>query len=205
MRHAVLLILLALAASAAAQEQRLYRWTDESGRVHITDTPPPPGAKNVVTRGGARDEGKAEANEPYQLQIARRDFPITLYSTPGCDACGSARQLLNARGIPFKEVLVNDEKSIEELKAAVGSTSVPSVLIGATVQKGFEEATYHRLLDAAGYPKTGVLPPRNQGEPSPLQPESATVKPAPDPSSGLGPYAPGSPRQRDTQKAAPKK
>ena len=33
--------------SLPAAAQQMYRWTDENGRTHITDTPPPPGAKNV--------------------------------------------------------------------------------------------------------------------------------------------------------------
>ena len=35
-------------ACAAAQAQQLYRWTDEKGRVHITDTPPPASAKSAA-------------------------------------------------------------------------------------------------------------------------------------------------------------
>jgi glutaredoxin len=205
LRHALALLLVLAAASALAQAQ-LWRWTDERGRVHITDTPPPPGAKNVQAPSkSGKDKETESTNEPFALQIARKDFPVTLYSTPGCEACGEARKLLNARGVPFKEVLVSDEKSLSELKSAVGSTSVPAIIIGSTVQKGYEEATYHRLLDAAGYPKTGVLKPRNQAEPKPVEPESAQVKPAPDPNAGLGPYAPGAPRQQRPTKNADKK
>jgi len=44
--RAPLAVLLCAAASAALAQQ-LYRWTDEKGRVHITDTPPPASARNV--------------------------------------------------------------------------------------------------------------------------------------------------------------
>ena len=201
MMRSVVALILAFAAAAAAAQQ-LYRWTDDKGRVNITDTPPPPGAKSVQTRGtpvGTPERGQAPANEPYALQIARKNFPVTLYSTAGCEACDEARKLLNARGVPFKEVLVGDEKEIEELRQAVGSTSVPALIVGSTVQKGFEEAGYHRMLDAAGYPKTGFLPPRNQAEPQGAQTPQATVKPAPE-APALGPYAPGSPPQRGQKK-----
>ena len=201
MTRSMIALILAFAAAAAAGQQ-LYRWTDDKGRVNVTDTPPPPGAKSVQKRGtpvGAPEREQAPGNEPYALQIARKNFPVTLYSTPGCEACDEARKLLNARGVPFKEVLVSDEKEIEELKQAVGSTSVPALIVGSTVQKGFEEAGYHRMLDAAGYPKTGFLPPRNQAEPQAGQPPQVTVKPAPE-APGLGPYAPGSPPQRSQKK-----
>ena len=209
MKRSALAFVLILAAASVAAQQQLWRWTDEKGRTHITDTPPPPSAKNVQPLSKGAKDGKdakdAAANEPYALQIARKDFPVTLYSTAGCEACAEARKLLNARGVPFKEVLVGDEKSLQQLKSAVGSTSVPAVIIGSTVQKGYEEATYHRLLDAAGYPKTGMLPPRNQAEPKPVEPESAQVSPAADPNAGLGPYAPGAVRQKSQPKKADKK
>jgi len=196
----VLAVILALASGAAAAQ--LYRWTDEKGRVHVTDTPPPPGAKDVQKRGSAATPSsgpQSSAAEPYALQVARKNFPVTLYTTPGCEACDQARKLLNARGLPFKEVSVTDEKAIEELKAAVGSNSVPAMVVGATVQKGFEEATYHRILDAAGYPKTGTLAPRSQEEPKAVEPK-AEVKPAPAEEAPRGPYAPGAPPQRTQKK-----
>jgi len=199
MKCRVLACALFLAATAAAAQQ-VYRWTDEKGRVHITDTPPP-GAKDVRSLGSAgRTSSTPQAGgpEPYAIQIARKNYPVTLYSTPGCEACSEARKLLNERGVPFTENSVNNEKQLEELKAAVGSNSVPSLVVGGTVQKGFEEAVYHRVLDAAGYPKTGMVPPRTQTEPQPEQPQTE-VKPLPD-EARPGPYAPGAPPQRAQKK-----
>jgi glutaredoxin len=187
-----------LASALVVEAQQLYRWTDEKGRVHISDTPPPPGARNVQKRGagGANTAAAPSGAEPYALQVARKSFPITLYSTPGCEACDLARKLLNARGVPFKEVSVGDEGSIEELKKVAGSASVPTMVVGSTVQKGYESGTYHRVLDAAGYPKTGVLPPRSQAEPRPVQPAAPEVQPAaPAPQPSAGPYTPTPPRE----------
>jgi hypothetical protein len=67
-------------------------------------------------------------------------------------------------------------------------------VVGGSVQQGYEERTYHRMLDAAGYPKTGVLPARAQEEPKAPVTESAAAEPEPAP---LGPYAPGAPRPKE--------
>lgn len=198
MRGALLATLL---VAAAASAQQVYRWTDERGRLHVTDTPPPPGAKLLQKSGVPAEAPGAAAgggNEPYAVQVARSRYPVTLYTTPGCEACDLARKLLNERGVPFAEFSVNDEKQLEELKKAVGSNSVPSVMVGTTVQKGFEEAIYHRMLDAAGYPKTGMVPPRAQSQPQAVQP-AAEVSPVSG-EAAPGPYAPGSPPQRATKK-----
>jgi glutaredoxin len=192
----VFVLALALAASAASAQ--IYRWTDEKGKVHITDTPPPPGAKNVQKHRPASAPQAAGDSDPYVLQLARKKAPVTLYSTPGCEPCSAARKLLNARGVPFKEVSVIDDKQSEELKAAVGSNAVPSLIVGSTVQQGFEERIYHAILDAAGYPKTGTLPPRTQEEPKAPALQS-DASPASE-EAPTGPYAPGAARQRPQKK-----
>ncbi len=193
MRSVIFAILLGAACAASAQ---LYRWTDDKGRVHITDTPPPPGAKNVQ-RKTFTDSGAVPAegeNLPYAVQIASKNYPVTLYTAPECDPCGAARRLLNARGVPFKEVSVVDASQTEELRKVAGSLSVPTVRIGSSVEKGFEEGTYHVLLDNAGYPRTGILAPRTQAEPKPAPPAPAGggEAPAAEDSSApsSGPYAP---------------
>lgn len=189
MRIVIGILLLANCTVAGAQ---LYRWTDESGKTHFTDTPPPPKAKNVQQRSNAGGGGAADtAGLPFALQQAMKAAPITLYTTAGCEACGEARKLLNARGIPFKEVSVSSEAQLAELKNAVGSNSVPAMLVGSAVLKGFEQAQYHAALDAAGYPKSGILRPRNQSEPAAGEAPQAATPPAPSaPAAPRGPYAP---------------
>ena len=180
--------LLGLFLAAAAGAQQMYRWTDEQGRAHVTDTPPPKGAKNVQKKA-VPSGGPASEAEPYAVQVARQKNPITLYTMPrDCDACGQARKLLNDRGVPFTEVSVETNKQIEELKQAVGSNSVPALVVGDAVQKGFEPGAYHSALDAAGYPKQGVLPPRRQ--PDPKAEERKAEKAPPAPEAPRGPYAP---------------
>jgi len=194
--RAIFALLLACAAGVTSA-QIIYRWTDERGNVHATDTPPPPGARNVQKQRPAGAPQGAD-NEPYALQLARKNAPVTFFSTPGCEPCNAARKLLNARGVPFREVSVVDDKQVEELKAAVGGNAVPSLVVGSRVQQGFEEQTYQGLLDAAGYPKAGVLPPRKQGEP---QAPAPSETPAPSAEQApTGPYAPGAPRQRPQKK-----
>lgn len=188
-----LLLAVILAGASATAGAQLYRWTDDKGKVHFSDTPPPASARDVQKKAAARGaDGKTapgSAAEPFVLQQARRDNPITLYSTPGCEACDLARQLLNARGLPFREVSVTTDQQIAELTNAVGSNSVPAMLVGPTVVKGFEEGAYQRALDAAGYPKPGLLPARAQAAPKSSETKAAEQKPpAEAPAAPKGPY-----------------
>jgi len=177
------LIAALLCASTVGANAQLYRWTDDKGGVHFTNTPPPAGATRVQRKGVAAPTPRAQdsAAEPYALQQARKDFPVTLYSSPGCEPCEEARKLLNARGLPFKEVGVTEIPQIEELRKMFGEATVPVLTVGRTVQKGYEQGAYHGLLDSAGYPKTGELPPRKQEAPTPARPEVVPVEAPPPP------------------------
>lgn len=193
MRSVIFAVLLGAACTAAAQ---LYRWTDDTGRVHLTDTAPPASAKDVQKKSLAISRAAApkSAPVPYVVQLAARSYPVTLYTARECEPCGEARNLLNSRGVPFREVLVVDEAQQAELKKVAGALAVPSVTVGGNLQKGFEESAYHSLLDIAGYPRTGIVPPRNQAEPKP-EPEPAqaqAAEPVEQAADETGPYAPGS-------------
>jgi glutaredoxin len=205
-----LMTLLVLAAGAA-QAQQLYRWTDDRGRVHITDTPPPASAKDVQKKKAASADVVESAQPSFELAQAIKDFPVVLYTAPDCkEPCARAREALNKRAVSFKEVQVWDEQSIEEVKRLAGKAEVPVLTVGRSVQVGFEQGAYDALLDSARYPKTGVLAPRAQAAPPPpqgyapqgqrQQPKAEPVAPAAEEAKPSGPYAPGAPRQRSTQK-----
>ena len=208
-RIAGLVLVSHLLCAATSGAQQLYRWTDEKGRVHITDTPPPSSARAIEKKSYQSGSTATEsAPPPYELSIAVKDYPVTLYTSPICkEPCAEARSALNRRGVPFKEVQVWEEASNEELKKISGANQVPTLVVGRSVHKGFEQGAYDALLDSARYPKAGILPARAQAAPPPPEgyvppgqreaPKAEPVKPdAEEESRPTGPYAPGAPPQR---------
>ena len=169
------------AAAFAALAQQLYRWTDEKGRVHITDTPPPASARDVQRKSGAGNV--AESQQGFELSQAVRNFPVTLYTAPLCGSIVAARALLNKRGVPFTEVQVADDASRQELKAASGADTVPTLVVGRSVHRGYSPESYEALLDSGRYPRPGSSPQRAQAAP----PDPDEPKPEAAPT---GPYAP---------------
>ncbi len=150
------LVMALVAASALGQA---YRWVDKDGRVHYTQTPPPPDAKDVQRKklGGNVAES---SNLPYATQRAAQNFPVTLYTSPDCGApCDSARSSLVNRGVPFKEISVVDQKSVEDLKKVSGKIQLPALVVGSEVQSGFLEGAYKSALDDAGYPSSALQVP----------------------------------------------
>ena len=159
--RAFLLVLLAAAAASGLAQAQQYRWVDENGKAQFGDTPPP-GAKDV-RKIAATTTKPATPELPFELNRLQKDFPVTHYTAPACkEGCERARALLNGRGVPFKEISVWEEDTNEELKRVSGGTEVPTMLVGRSVERGFEQTAFDVLLDSAGYPKAGALPPRAQ-------------------------------------------
>lgn len=160
MRAMLVAAVLLAVALAGAQAQQMYRWVDKDGRVHYTQQPPPPDAKNVQRRSTA--SSTPESPElPYATRLAAKNFPVTLYTAPDCGAaCRDARESLEKRGVPFHEIVVGDDRSIEDLKRLTGKTQVPVLRVGTQPQVGYEPEGWKAALDGAGYPETG---PRVQG------------------------------------------
>ena len=69
--------------------------------------------------------------------------------------------------MPFTEVQVWNVETLDQLKAKAGSDSVPALVVGRSVMSGFDPVRYEAILDSAGYPKQGAVPPRAQRAPDP--------------------------------------
>ncbi len=155
----LLMLCLALAGTSALAET--YRWTDSAGRTVISDTPPAGTAKNVAKAGGQTTPEDAMS---FAVKRAAEAFPVLLYTSADCvEQCKQARDLLNGRGVPFTEKMIQSPKEVEELKQLVGDTFVPSLKVGNQRFRGIESAAYHNLLDLAGYPKTAAYGTKPSG------------------------------------------
>jgi len=153
MRLHLLAVALLLAFGADASGQA-YKWVDRDGRVHYTQTPPPPDAKGVQRKDF--QSGPTEASDlPYATRLASKNFPVALYTQPECGSpCDQARALLVKRAVPFREVSVVSQKEADELKALAGRNQLPTLTVGTQVQVGFQESAFNGMLDAAGYPSS---------------------------------------------------
>lgn len=163
-RLLVLVCVTLLSVSAASAQSYTYRWTDKTtGQAVYSDKPPPPGATQVVKISG---DGRADDKQvPYATRQAADKFPVTLYTSANCvNECKTARDLLNSRGIPFNEKMLNTQEDISELTKRLGSeAAVPSISVGQQNFKGFDAGAWNNLLDLAGYPKTAAYGAKPSG------------------------------------------
>ena len=130
------------------------------------DTPPPATAKDARKTALGEDPVEAGKRAGRELAEASERFPVRLYTSPSCkDPCDGARAALNGRGVPFEEAQVWDARSNEALRQLSGSNQVPLLAVGDSLVRGFDAPAFERALDAAGYPRKGLLPPGSQGAP----------------------------------------
>lgn len=185
-------LIAALLAAGTVQAAQLYRWVDDKGRVEWRDTPPPASAKKVERRT-VGDSVIETTSLPYSVQLAVKNFPLTLYTTDCGDGCSRARAHLNRRGLPFTEK--NPEADIEGYrKLTGGSLGVPTLFVGRESLKGYQEDAWDTALDNAGYPRSvaGARPaPKPAVAPAPLKPPAAAPDaiPAPAPPAPVTPPA----------------
>lgn len=169
----VTIMMFSLSAVPASAAQ-LYRWVDDSGRVEWRDTPPPPTAKNVEQRniGGNTIQ---TSGLPYSVQLAVKNFPVTLWANNCGEGCDKARAHLNRRGVPHTEK--DPQADLDAFKkVSGGDLGIPLLFVGSSKLRGYLESEWNDALDIAGYPKTALGPVKPAAKPA-----AAASKPEPLP------------------------
>lgn len=166
MRRATILLLTSfLVWLSPVEAGKLYKWVDRDGNVSYHDQLPPEGSPYHVEEKSIYTGEKPKKKTDSNAKVAEK-FPVVLYIATKCDSCDLARAYLDKRKVPYTEKQVEgDLKVQEELKKKIGSLSVPTILIGEKVMKGYLESLLEGELDAAGYAKLEV-PESANGKPS---------------------------------------
>lgn len=187
----VLLQLLVLAA-AAAPAWAQYKVVGPDGRVTYTDRPPADASFKVLDMGRRASAPPPPAGPPLPpaLQRLNERYPVVLFAAGECPPCDAGRQLLQQRGVPYKEWRVVTQQDISALERSVGGRTLPALTVGGQALQGFAPADWTSYLDAAGYPRESQLPADWVAPvPAPLVPAAPRVAAAPPPPPAAPPPA----------------
>ncbi len=161
-RHTIAVILgsaALLGASALVQAQTVYRIVGADGKVTFSDKPPVSSDQGKVSGVGVGAAGAASAGAlPFELRQVMSKYPVILYSSVECAPCSAGRSLLNSRGVPYVERTVTTTEDVSALQRLTGDISLPVLTVGNQRIKAYSDLEWTLYLDAAGYPKTSVLP-----------------------------------------------
>ncbi|MFQ6023129.1 MAG: glutaredoxin domain-containing protein [Acidiferrobacterales bacterium] len=151
-------LLCAVLLLPVAHGVKLYKWVDQDGNVTYHDRPPPTDSKYRVESKNFKVGGSPVANANAAGAITEK-YPVVLYSTPQCASCDLARAYLDKRKVPFTDKNVEgNQELLKELKDKTGALTVPTIIVGSKVMKGYLESLLEGELDAAGYPKPETAP-----------------------------------------------
>ena len=164
-----------VAFAVVASAQGLYKWIDKDGRVTYSDVPAPKDARKVETKRLGNNVIEADTM-PFELKKVVAANPITLYGND-CDPCVAARAFLNKRGVPFSDKNIDRDPDARKMLAeTIKSQTVPTLTIGATSKKGFEEGDWNAAITEAGYPKDIPKSVLRNAQPKP-EPVKEAAKP----------------------------
>ena len=154
-------------AGGSALAQQMYKWKDDQGVMHYSDTPPPSKGKRVEVKdfSGASTPMTPAVPLPYALAQAVKNNPVTVYTASNCTPCDQAKNALRERGVPFAEKTVSSNADRARLAQAGGSDTVPFVTVGSKTLAGYAAADLQAALTAAAYPLTKRLPAGYQNPP----------------------------------------
>lgn len=142
-----LAILIASPASAIAD---MYKWVDENGKVHYTDSPPPGKKAKKLDLKINSISGPPVVSTIGTSTPAASAAKVKLYTTTWCGYCKKAKAYLQARGTPFQEIDVENSAQGKSEFSALGGRGVPVILVGNQRMDGYSEGGLEGLLKQAG-------------------------------------------------------
>lgn len=149
-----------LGTMGAADAQTIYRIVGADGKVTFSDKAPVTAEQGKVasTGVGAKTDSTGSAL-PFELRQVVAKYPVVLYTSAKCSPCDTGRTFLTSRGVPFSERTISTQEDRDYLQRLSGDVSLPYLTVGTTKIKGLSDQEWTQYLDAAGYPKSSLLPP----------------------------------------------
>ena len=119
----------------------IYKWVDESGKVHFTDSPPKDKNSEEITLQINSYSGAEVTTIDGVIVPGNR---VVMYSTSRCGYCKKARRYFRKKRISFHEYDIEKSgKGKRDFKSLKGS-GVPIILFGDKRINGFSEVKFDR-------------------------------------------------------------
>ena len=144
-----------LIAAAPVVPADMYKWTDENGKVHYSDSPPP-GKKakkldlkiNSISGPPVISAFPSKAASP--TTTAAVATKVKMYTTTWCGYCKRAKAFLQTRGTPFQEIDVETSEQGQAEFRSIGGNGVPVILVGQQRMDGYSQESLAAMLKQAG-------------------------------------------------------
>ncbi|MCR8922003.1 glutaredoxin family protein [Dasania sp. GY-MA-18] len=143
MHYLILLLALLLTHSSHAE---IYKWTDEQGRVHFSDSKDTQQPVETVT---LKINSYQHVSFESLGQANSNSRNVIMYSAAWCGYCKKAKQYFKAQGIAFTELDIDKNPRAKREYKALGAKGVPVILVGNQRMNGFSVKGFQRIYQAA--------------------------------------------------------
>lgn len=128
--------------SATAAMAEIYRWVDEHGNSHFTDTPPKDQpVEQVEVKVNTYTAVKVT---PLSEQLGRKD-KVVMYSASWCSVCKAAKKYFKDNRIAYVAYDVENNRIGRKDYKFLKGKSVPIILIGDARMNGFNSTKFEKL------------------------------------------------------------
>lgn len=163
--YRLLIVFFVLILASPTFSVEIYKWVDDKGVVHFSDTPPldrpeaieeqeaSPSDSNPQDNSPPAAESQSAALEPDFFDILEQspqplEAPsVEIYTTSWCVYCKKAIQFFRSKGIEFAVYdIEKDENAARRMMAFTSKRAVPFVVINGRGIQGYSEEAYKAAL-----------------------------------------------------------
>lgn len=118
----------------------IYRWTDETGKVHFSDQAPAGHSSEAVEL-----RINTYKSVSYDTSVFEADKKVIMYSASWCGVCKKAKRYFQTQNIPYKEFDIEKSRKGRTEFRKLGAKGVPVILVGKKRMNGFTEKGFQKL------------------------------------------------------------
>ncbi len=148
MKYLARLFVFSFIVSPMMVTAEIYKWTDESGRVHFGDAPTTTEAESVTVEVNSFESVEYDDIDFYQPPVKKSvNKAVTMYATSWCGYCKKARAYFQQNNIAFTEYDIETNAQARKAYDKLGGRGVPVILIGKKRLNGFSEKGFQSLYE----------------------------------------------------------
>jgi len=117
----------------------IYKWTDESGKIHYGDKPESTESKKLEIKENVYQRPNLVSTIPVE--------EVVMYATSWCGYCKKARKYFRKNNIPYIEYDIERDAKAERRYKKLGGHGVPLILYAGKRMSGFNQDQFRRLYD----------------------------------------------------------
>lgn len=136
-----------LAFASFAHASQFYKWTDDRGRIHYSDKPPPDRIADKLDIEVKSHTGPPKVSK--FISAAPASDAIIMYSAEWCGICRRAKAYMDSEGIEYTEYDIDKSSKGRREYTRLNGKGVPLFLIGGQRMAGFSPSRLQALLAAA--------------------------------------------------------